>query len=204
MDAVTEFGNEPHLYAALSCPASPQLCEQPDSERELAVIYHVNNFHFEMNNFEPINSIRDIPEFGNSRPDNSVSDTSKPDNSEPENSRAWPSPCYWWRAIGDHNLKYIQSLSVFGQALCPGIENGILVGYDRSSKSIEVAETAGVSTEWVYLGAVSALQQMQNFESKKDELRATLEVIVREGLDLQKLEEMVKLLGGRGRWYLRD
>ena len=193
VDEMRELWNQSAMakhkhFCILDCllqPAITRTCVQIRAE-SLAMFYTVNTFHFEMDNFALVSrAIRPHVRVGES---------------------LWNvrSPIDWWRAIGDTNLRQICRFSIAAQSFFAYEHNAIVIRCDRSNGKAEMVETHGATRRWVFKGPQEIERQKVEHAEKEERLRQLLGLAIEEGLCVDVVMEVTRLLERKDRPYFRS
>ena len=174
-------------FCTLNCllqPAITRTCRQIRAET-LAMFYTVNAFHIEMDNFAL------------------VSRSTRPHVRATEQLWNLRSPIEWWRAVGNVNLRHICRFSIAAQSFFAYEHNALVIDYNRLKSKAGMAETYGATRRWVFKGPQEIEKQKIEHAEKEDRLRQLLELVLEQGLCVDTVEEIVRLLERCDRPYFR-
>ena len=172
-------------YSRLDCLLQPPITyvNRQIRAESLSLFYQINKFHFELDNFVL------------NRPRDRQNETKIPPD--------------WWRAIGDHNLRSIADLNMFGQCFQAHPYEGNMIKY-RKVRAVKVEMTTSKTPAYTELRWPSTVVVRRIFRAKERQaerdvrLRKMLNKIEADGISVKALEKLTALLEPPSKEYLRD
>lgn len=170
-------------YCKLSCLLQPRITHVNRQVRaeSLSMFYHINKIHIELGNFV-------LPRKG---PGKNVK-----------------IPADWWRAIGNHNLKFVANFNIFGQCFRAFSEKGNMIKY-RNSRELKATMTKSPYSRTPppsgsFAGRHAGLSVQDYQAGREIDLWRALKNVEVDGLSVEILERITALLEPPDKKYLRD